>query len=227
MNDREPEWLLAGWVRLVRARWAATGVPRRVRDELLQQLLQDLATARAAGAGIEELIATPPAVFADSCTASLGSRLGSISTASLLEVCLGTGVVGATAAYGSLFLIPFPVLVPFGLDEGVFFLFVDLWLGLMVLIAMVGAVRWTFRRYPETAALVPRLAAGLAVSTLVGFPLASAYGARWNYSTDLAVILVEALIVLAFMAGAVVVAQHSAYRQGRRAQVAGARDSRI
>ncbi len=39
-------------------RWSATGVPPRVRRELLRQLLQDLATASAAGAGIEELIAT-------------------------------------------------------------------------------------------------------------------------------------------------------------------------
>lgn len=227
MNGSEPEWLLAGWVRLVQVRWSATGVPPRVRRELLRQLLQDLATARAAGAGIEELIATHPAAFADSCTASLGSRLGSISTVSLLKVCLGTGVSGAAAAYGSLFLIPFPDLVPFGLDDGVFFLFVDLWLGLMVLTAMVGAVRWTFRRYRETAVLVPRLAAGLAVGALLGFPLASAFGASRGYSTNLAIILLEALIVLAFLAGAVVLAQHSTYRQGKRAHAAAARDSNL
>lgn len=216
MNDREPEWLLAGWVRLVRARWTATGVPSRIRDELLRQLLEDLATARAAGARIEELIASHPAAFADACTAGLGSRLGSVSTVRLLKVCLGTGVLGATAAYGSLFVIPFPTLVPFGLDEGVFFLFVDLWLGLMVLTAMVGAVRWTFRRYEETAALVPRLAAGLTLATLLGFPLASAFGASLNYSTNPGVILLESLIVLGFLAVAVVLAQHLTYRQGRR-----------
>jgi len=227
VNDREPEWLLAGWVRLVQARWTATGVPSRVCDELLQQLLQDLATARGAGARIEELIATHPVAFADSCTAGLGSRLGSISTVRLLKVCLGTGVLGAAAAYGSLFLIPFPAVAPFGLDDSVFFLFVDLWLGLMVLTAMVGAVRWTFRRYRETAVLVPRLAAGLAVATLLGFPLASAFGASWGYSTNLAVILLEALIVLAFLAGAVVLAQDLTYRQGRRAQATGARDGTV
>lgn len=90
MSGPEPEWLLVSWVRIVQARWVATGVPRTDRSELLSQLLRDLATARAAGARIEELVAVSPVVFADSCAAGLKSRLSRIDTASLLTVCLGT-----------------------------------------------------------------------------------------------------------------------------------------
>ena len=102
MTGPEPEWLLPSWVRLVRARWAATGVSRADRAVLLDQLLQDLAAARAAGATVTELVATPPEVFADSCAAGLMSRSAGIDTASLLAVCLGSGMVAAGAAWFAL-----------------------------------------------------------------------------------------------------------------------------
>jgi hypothetical protein len=35
MSTPEPEWLFLSWVRLVQARWALTGVPRRDRERLL------------------------------------------------------------------------------------------------------------------------------------------------------------------------------------------------
>ncbi|WP_157720342.1 hypothetical protein [Friedmanniella luteola] len=58
MIKPELEWLLASWVRLVRSRWAATGMSREDRAVLLRQRLKDLAAARAVGATINELVAT-------------------------------------------------------------------------------------------------------------------------------------------------------------------------
>lgn len=123
MNGSEPEWLLVAWVRSVDARWVATGVPRKVRARFLHQLLQDLATARGAGARIVELVATPPEVFADGLEAPQSRPIGILG---LLLVCLSTGVVGAGAAW--LFLLVAANradAMPFGLDEVTFAIFLD------------------------------------------------------------------------------------------------------
>ncbi len=206
-QDPEPEWLLAQWLRLVEGRWATTGIPRRVRAQLLRQLLQDLATARAAGARIEELTASPPAPFADSVAAGLRSRSRPVSTPRLLTVCLGTGCVAAGAAWLFLLLVSRLDIEPpasFALE---FYLFLDLFCVAAVLTAMVGAARWAYRKRAGAAALTPRLAVTLTVATLVGFPLASAFGATQDYNVDLGVVTVEALIVLMSLAGGIVVAQ--------------------
>lgn len=209
MSGPEPQRLLTSWVRQVQARWMATGVPREDRSDLLRQLLRDLAAARAAGAPIDELVATPPAVFADSCTAGLRARNAGIDTASLLLVCLGTGVLATGTAWLLLItmVVDLPSEPPLGLDQGFFFLFLVLFFAAAVLTAMVVAVRWTFRRRPEAAALAPRLAVTLTAGALLGFPFASAYGATQNYGASLDVVGVEALIVLAFLATATGVAQ--------------------
>lgn len=207
MSGPEPEWLLTSWVRLVQARWVAIGVPRDDRSDLLRQLLRDLAAARAAGATIDELVATSPAAFADSCAAGLRSRVTGIDTASLLLVCLGTGVVAAGAAWLVLITTAWPSVPPLGLDQTVFVLFLLLFIAAAVLATMVVVVRWTFRRRLEAAALAPRLAVTLTAGALLGFPFASAYGATQNYGASLDVIGVEALIVLTFLAGATVTAQ--------------------
>ena len=209
MSGPEPEWLLTSWVRMVQARWVASGVPREDRSDLLRQLLRDLATARAAGATIDELVATSPTAFADSCTAGLRSRSAGIDTASLLLVCLGTGVVATGTAWLLLITmaVDLPSEPPLGLDQGFFFLFLVLFFAAAVLAAMVAAVRWTFRRRREAAALAPRLAVTLTAGALLGFPFASAYGATQNYGASLDVVGVEALIVLAFLAAATGVAQ--------------------
>lgn len=207
MNDQEPEWLLMSWVRLVQARWMVTGVPRRDREELLHQLLHDLAAARAGGARIEELIATHPRTFADSCAAGLRSRYNPIGVGGLLAVCLGTGAAGAAAAWLCfLSLVNIGIEPPAGFHEGIFYLLIDLGLIAAVLLAMVGAARWRFRRYTEVAALTPRLAIGLASAIVIGFPLASLYGSRWAYSQNPLGIGLEALIVLTFLACGIVAA---------------------
>lgn len=224
MSTPEPEWLLASWVRLVQARWAATGVSRADRRILLSQLLQDLGAARAGGASINELVATPPAVFADSCAAGLTSRSAGIDLFPLLGVCLGTGVVGAGVAWFAL-KAGVQALDDAGagiLDAPWFGLSADLFLALVVLAAMVSAVRWTFRLQLETAMLVPRLAATLTWGSLVGFASASAYGARWAYSTRLDVVRVEVLIMIGFLAVATVAAQRWARRRPRRTGVGNA-----
>lgn len=210
MNGTEPEWLLAAWVQSVDARWVATGVPRNVRARLLHQLLRDLATAGGAGAQIVELVATPPQVFADGCTAGMNAFPSRpIGVGGLLLVCLGAGVVGAGAAWLLMLLTArwAPVVTPFGLDEGDFYLFVDLFVIAAVLGLMVVAVRLVFRRHADSAALAPRLAATLVAGTLVGFPLASVYGASHAYSVNPDVVGVECVIVLAFLALAVILAR--------------------
>ncbi len=207
MSGPEPEWLLMSWVRWVQARWVMTGVPRRERGELLQQLLDDLAAARAGGARIEELIATHPSVFADSCSMGLRSRYSPIGVGGLLAVCLVTGAVGAAGAWLFLLSLVEIDLVPPGFDEGIFYLLIDLGLIAAVLTAMVVVARWTFRRHAEVAALTPRLAMGLACATVVGFPLASLYGSKWAYSLSPSVVGVEVLIVLAFLTFGTVAAQ--------------------
>lgn len=207
MSGPEPEWLLTSWVRLVQARWVATGVPCEDRANLLRQLLRDLAAARAAGATIDELVATSPATFADSCTAGLKSRVTGIDTVSLLLVCLGTGVVATGAAWLFLITRTWSSEPPLGLDQSVFFLFLELFVAAAVLASMVLAVRWTFRHRVEAAALAPRLAVTLTGGALLGFPFASAYGATHNYGASLDIIGVEALIVLTFLAAATVTAQ--------------------
>ena len=209
MRKPEPEWLLASWVRQVQSRWAATGVSRADRTVLLRQLLQELTAARAAGATIDELVATAPEVFADSCAAGLTSRSAGVDLLPLLRVCLGTGLLAAGAAWLAL------VAGVEALDEARatildapwFGLSVDLFLALVVLAAMVGAVRRKFRLQRETALLVPRLAAALAGGSLFGFAAASAYGARWGYSVRPDVVGVEMLIVLSFLVVAVALAQ--------------------
>lgn len=209
MNGTEPEWLLVAWVRSVDARWVATGVPRKVRAKLLHQLCRDLATARGAGARIVELVATPPEVFADACAAGMEAPPSRpIGIVGLLLVCLGAGVVGAGAAW--LFLLAaanWADATPFGLDEVTFAIFLDVSLVAVVLGLMVVAVRLTFRRHADSAALAPRLAATLVGGTLVGFPLASVYGASRAYSLNPAVVGVESFIVLAFLALAVILAR--------------------
>lgn len=207
MSGPEPEWLLVSWLRLVQARWMVTGVPRRDREDLLQQLLRDLATARAAGARIEELVATPPAVFADSCTAGLRSRYGSISTVGLLIVCLGTGIASTGAAWLLLLTFSHFAAAPPGFDEGTFYLLIDLALIAAVLAVMVAVPRWKYRRHAETATLTPRLAIALTGATVVGFPLASLYGSSQAYSLNPTVIASEVLIVLSFLALATITAQ--------------------
>lgn len=122
-------------------------------------------------------------------------------------VCLGTGVVATGAAWLFLITRSWSSEPPLGLDQTVFFLFLKLFVAAAVLAAMVVAVRWTFRRRLEAAALAPRLAVTLTAGALLGFPFASAYGATQNYGASLDVIGVEALIVLIFLAGATVVAQ--------------------
>ena len=214
MSEPGPEWMLVSWVRLVQARWIATGVSRTDRSDLLRQLLRDLAAARAAGATIEELVATPPAAFADSCAAGLGSRLAGIDTARLLLVCLGTGVAATGVAWVLLLNVLWPSVAPLGLDEDVFYLFVDLFVAAVVLATMVVAVRWTFRRRREAAALAPRLAVTLTGGALLGFPLASAYGAAHSYVATPDVVGVEVLIVLAFLSVATLAAQR--WTQPRR-----------
>jgi hypothetical protein len=186
----------------------ATGVPRKARAKLLHQLLRDLATAREAGAQIVELVATPPEVFADSCTAGMEAPPSRpIGIGALLLVCLGAGVVGAGAAWLLLLVSWVPAVVPFGLDEGQFYLFVDLFLVAAVLGLMVVAVRLVFRRHADSAALAPRLATTLVGGTLVGFPLASVYGASHAYHVNPEVVGVECVIVLAFLALAVILAR--------------------
>lgn len=207
MSGPEPDWLLVSWVRLVQARWAATGVSRRDRDELLQQLLRDLATARAAGARVEELVATPPAVFADSCAAGLRSRHTPIGTAGLVAVCLGTGVVTTGAAWSFLLSFSMGEAIPPGFDEGTFYLLVDMALIAAVLTAMVVMARWIYRRHAEISTLTPRLTVALTGATVVGFPFASLYGSGQGYSTSPAVIAVEVLIVLVFLALGTLAAQ--------------------
>ena len=155
MSGPEPEWMLTSWVRLVQARWVATGVSRDDRSDLLRQLLRDLAAARAAGASIDELVATSPAVFADSCAAGLKSRTTGIDTASLLLVCLGTGVIATGMTWLLLItrVVNLPSEPPLGLDQSAFFLFLVLFFAAAVLAAMVAAVRWTFRHRLEVAAV--------------------------------------------------------------------------
>ena len=218
MSKPEPEWLLASWVRLVQARWAATGVSRADRRVLLRQLLQDLAAARAGGASINELVATSPAVFADSCAVGLMSRSAGIELLPLLGVCLGTGVASAGVAWFAL-VAGVQALDNAGariLDAPWFGLSVDLFLALAVLAAMLSAVRWTFRLQLETVMLVPRLGAALATGSLLGFTAASAYGARWAYSVSPEVIGVEILIMLGFLAVATMLAQRWARHRPER-----------
>lgn len=100
---------------------------------------------------------------------------------------------------------------PLGLDQSAFALFLVLFFAAAVLTSMVVAVRWTFRRRLEAAALAPRLAVTLTAGALLGFPFAAAYGATQNYSADLDVVGVEALIVLTFLAAATRVAQRWAH----------------
>lgn len=207
MSGPEPEWLLVSWVRLVQVRWAATGVSRRDRTELLQQLLRDLATARAAGARVEELMATPPAVFADSCAAGLRSRHIPIGTAGLVAVCLGTGVIATGAAWSFLLSLSMRDAVPPGFDETTFYLLVDLGSIAAVLTAMVVMARLRYRRRAEISMLTPRLAITLTGATVIGFPLASLYGSGQGYSLSPAVIAVEILIVLVFLALGTIMAQ--------------------
>ncbi len=219
--ESEPEWLLSSWVRLVQSRWAATGVSRVDRTVLLRQLLQDLASARAEGATINELVATPPAEFADSCAAGLMSRSAGIDILPLLGVCLGTGVVAVGAAW---FALKAGVQALDDARAGIldapwFGLSVDLFLALAVLATMVCAVRWTFRLQKETAKLVPRLAVALAGASLFGFAAASAYGARWGYSVRPDVVGVEVLIMLVFLALAATLAQRWARHRPRRTYV--------
>lgn len=208
MTGPEPEWMLVAWVRLVNARWVVTGVPRRVRAQLLLQLLRDLATARAAGARIEELTATPPAVFADSCAPGRRPHDAAIDTAGLLMVCLGTGVVASAAAWSFLVATSYVDVDRFGLDDTVFAIFLILFVVAAVLAVMVAAVRWVYRRHASATALTPRLAVTLTAGTLVGFPLASIYGASRAYSLSPDVVGGEAVIVLSFLAVATVTAQH-------------------
>ena len=211
-DDPEPEWLLSQWLHLVTDRWAKTGIPRRVRAQLLAQLLRDLAAARAAGARIEELTASAPTVFADSVAAGLIAR--PVSTARLLISCLGTGTVAAAAAWSFLLLVSgLDITLPASFDLE-FTLFVDLFCIAAVLATMVGAARWTYRHHPGAAALTPRIAVTLTLGTLVGFPLASAFGAIQGYRLDSDVITGEALVVLAFLAAAVVAAQRWTTRTG-------------
>lgn len=207
MSGPEPEWLLAAWVRLVQTRWLATGVSRADRSNLLRQLLSDLAAARAGGASVDELVATPPAAFADSCAAGLRSRTAPINLAPLLGVCLGTGVVAAGMAWIVLNLIVRAMSDMAILDQVAFSLGIDLLLAAMVLAAMVVAVRWVFRRQQEAVTLAPRLAVTLTSGAVFGFPLASAYGASQAYSVKPDVVGVEVLIVLTALAIATVVAQ--------------------
>ena len=207
MSRPEPEWVLAAWVRLVQARWVATGVSRADRSALLGQLMGDLAAARAGGASIDELVATPPAVFADSCAAGLRSRTAGIDTAPLLGVCLGTGVLATGVAWIVLNLVVGVMGEMAILDQVAFSLSVVLFLAATVLAAMVVSVRWVFRRRQEVVALAPRLAVTLTAGALLGFPLASAYGASQAYSVRTDVIGVEVLIVLMFLAIATVGAQ--------------------
>lgn len=222
MSGPEPEWLLPSWVRLVRAWWAATGVSRADRAVLLDQLLQDLAAARAAGATVTELVATPPEVFADSCAAGLMSRSAGIDTASLLAVCLGSGMVAAGAAWFALKAgvqaISDSSLTAI-LDTEWFTLSVDLFLAVGVLAVMVGAVRWAFRLQQQTAKLAPRLAITLTGGSLIGFPLASAYGASTAYSIRPDVVGVEVLIMLTFLAVATVLAQRWARHRPHRVPI--------
>lgn len=207
MNGSEPEWLLVSWLRLVRARWVATGVPRGEREELMQQLLRDLATARAAGARIDELVAMQPAIFADGCAQGLTSRHSPISLRGLLAVCLGAGIVAAACAWTFLVRLSSVAAAPPGFDEGIFYLLIDLGLLAAVLTVMVGTVRFWYRRRVEIATLTPRLAITLTGATVVGFPLASLYGSTQGYSLSLAVIGVEVLIVLCFLALGALAAQ--------------------
>ena len=214
-GEPEPEWLLVEWVRLVEARWVAQGIPRRTREELRSRLLADLAAARAAGARIGELTATPPDEFADATAAGLRSRWSPISTTGLVLICLGAGLAAAGTGWLLLALLSNLDVGTFGLDEGEFYLFVDLFIVAAVLAVMVLAGRWAYRSHAEVAALTPRLAVALALGTLVGFPLASAYGARWAYSLDARVVGVEVVIVAVFLVLAVVAAQRWTHRLGR------------
>lgn len=148
-------------------------------------------------------------MFADSCTAGLKSRSTGIDTASLLLVCLGSGVILTGLAWLLLItmVVDLPSEPPLGLDQSAFFVFLVLFFAAAVLAAMVIAVRWTFRRQLEAAALAPRLAVTLTAGALLGFPLASAYGATQNYGASLYIVGVEALIVLTFLAAATLIAQ--------------------
>ena len=212
-DDPEPEWLLVEWLRLIEARWSTIGISRRSRAELMRQLRDDLAAARAAGARIEELTATPPAVFADSIAAGLRSRYSPISTPRLVGTCLVVAVGAAGPAWLFLSLLSGLDLGTLGLDEGTFYTFVDLFLIAAVLALMVAVTRWIYRSHIDAAALTPRLAVALTVGTLTGLPLASAYQANHRYSPS--VLGTEAAIVLLFLAAAVVVAQRWTTRPRR------------
>lgn len=217
MISPEPEWLLSSWVRLVRSRWAATGVSRADREMLLYRLHQDLTLARAEGATINELVATSPEDFADSCAAGLMSRSAGVDVLSLIAVCLGSGIVATGVAWTALNLGVRILADSTILDAAWFTLSVDLALALAVLATMVGAVRWAFRVQPDTALLVPRLAITLVAGSLLGFAAASAYGAAWGYSVRPDVVGFEAAIMLAALVLATILAQHWARHRPRQA----------
>lgn len=89
-----------------------------------------------------------PGSVRDACAAGLGSRLRPISTEQLVGVCLATGVVGAGLAWHFLLTVTWPEVTPWGLDEGVFNVMVDLGLIVAVLAAMVVVARLVFIETP-------------------------------------------------------------------------------
>lgn len=108
----EQDWLLNEWLRMVHARWVVIGISRDDRAGLLRRLREDLTEARAAGASVEDLISTPPHVFADASATGLRSRHAPIDTDHLLVTCVPAGAVAAAVAWLVLALLSRVLVLP-------------------------------------------------------------------------------------------------------------------
>ena len=197
---------LAQWITAVNAALGRADLPPRRRDAAMLELLQHIATARAAGASVTTLTAEDPASYAARLLQPWQRAVGRVTPMSLVLTGLLGAVVGMHLVWYQLYL---------RVDQGLLYQWADdvrvaLALDLLAVAILIGSVLlfvWIGygRKLPG---LLPRLALLMVVAALLAWPAVSGYGYTTGYSTTRQVIAVEILIGSLFLVAALLAARN-------------------
>lgn len=221
-DDLDPA--IESWLEKVDAHWRSRGLSFGVRVGLGEELLADLREALAIGATPDELITPDPQTFAEQVAAASGVRMSEprralVSTAPAI---VGVGLAGAAGGAAAIWIVAFPFMVPL-LDRFMVsptsdllsILFVYAVFALLTTACAVGAIAYVWRADPFTPRLVSFVAPAIllsgAASVLPTMGLAGAFG----YRTDVPLVILEILLVTAFVTGGILAGRWAALRRPR------------
>lgn len=206
---------LTDWVDEVERHWTTGGVPPPTCDRLRRELVVDLAQARAFGASVEELIATPTRQFALDVATAEGIDLRHPGNPHLLpthRTSVGRFVlaglvglaIGALASVGLVYPLGFwfaDTRLSAHPDPWPFVLLLHVLAATLAIACGSLGVRLATRSTEDARRLTFTTAVALAVSGAISLVLTMLFASTTDFSSAPDVIIVEVLIVVGICAG--------------------------